>query len=493
MHRGLNESFSRGLRLAGVEVYETGAGQAHHMKHLLVDAPWPLGGSWRRIVWTGSRNGHYTSVRENDELWLQIENDALADHYAKLWDEWLTPELVEFSLPAGTSVRLDDNYDGSLQSMQCFDFDVQGGAFDEVMTAEVEIDLYHSFVGHLTTKLVAPQQSFSQPSPLLLTLMSRPGGVGTDDGADTPLGDGSNFNQGHPIVFREFGNGNGTVMNDEWIPDGSTNAEAVGSTMGGSGVICRDDQRCVYHPVPDVAGGGTLDSLYMLPSTGTWSVCFGDSIPDRPAYVSDAKLRLWRWPQRERHEALQLDSTRLLWSDQHGVEYRRFEVADGQQTLCEASCRNDVNCAAWTYAEPGSLATQAICSLKETVGISSAHSSRTSGVKYGIETSSRRWGTPYRMLALAVQATPEECAQECLLDAPTCRAWNFAPSEYAGGTGECELHSEVAPSLPHPSDTSGVVGATRPVPEPAAGVMLVAGIAFLARLATGRRNSARAH
>jgi cysteine-rich repeat protein len=431
MSRLVNRTHARTLRAAGVRVYELGAGNNQHMKHLLVDAPWPVGSAWSRLVWTGSRNGTDSSLIYNDEVLIRVENDTIFDAYERLWDEWLIPDVVEKAAPEGTNVRVEDNYDGSLASMECFDFYVApSGSHDEIMRAEVDVGLYHSFVGHLTMKLVAPKEDFALSNPYVITLLSRPGAAGApDDGSETPVGDGSNFNETHPITFRELGNGLGVLDGDAiWTPDVSSNAEAVGSTLDGAGVICSDDKRCVYHPEPDVSGTFTLDALYLRPSAGTWSVCFGDSLI--------------------------------------GSEYRGFEVGDGQYTLCEDTCLREDRCAAWTYGEPGALGSNAYCSLKDSVAPYLTDASWTSGAKLLTEPGRARWSAPYSTLALSPNALPVECAQACLDAAPTCEAWVFAPAGLEGAAPQCHRMSEVWASVPDSLRTTGTVGSTLPDHEP---------------------------
>jgi len=52
--------------------------------------------------------------------------------------------------------------------------------------------------------------------------------------------------------------------------------------------------------------------------------------------------------------------------DRYGGDYRNMEVtADPTGAVCEAACKGEDRCRAWTYVRPGYLGTSARCFLKE--------------------------------------------------------------------------------------------------------------------------------
>ncbi len=52
--------------------------------------------------------------------------------------------------------------------------------------------------------------------------------------------------------------------------------------------------------------------------------------------------------------------------DRYGGDYRNLEVtADPTGAVCEAACKAEDRCRAWTYVRPGYLGTSARCFLKE--------------------------------------------------------------------------------------------------------------------------------
>jgi hypothetical protein len=54
--------------------------------------------------------------------------------------------------------------------------------------------------------------------------------------------------------------------------------------------------------------------------------------------------------------------------DRTGGDYRNVDVgADPKGATCEAACKDENRCRAWTYVRPGYLGTSARCFLKERI------------------------------------------------------------------------------------------------------------------------------
>jgi PAN domain len=52
--------------------------------------------------------------------------------------------------------------------------------------------------------------------------------------------------------------------------------------------------------------------------------------------------------------------------DRNGGDYRHFDVpADASGKSCEAACKTEESCRAWTYVRPGYVGSSAVCYLKD--------------------------------------------------------------------------------------------------------------------------------
>ena len=168
--------------------------------------------------------------------------------------------LIEHALSRGPGLSFTitdqtDYYDGTLGTMDCLDVVHGGVANTRVSEVRVDIAIDHSWLGDLVLKLVSPQGR-------VVTLLSR---AGADDPADTyfetPTGDSSNLQSSDPITFEDG------VVDD---------AESMGSSIGSGGEACKDDQRCIYRPNPQLGPGISFADYIGESPVGTWRLCAAD-------------------------------------------------------------------------------------------------------------------------------------------------------------------------------------------------------------------------
>ncbi len=155
------------------------------------------------------------------------------------------------TLTALNTTVTDDAYNGSLASMTCVNVAVTAWYTPTIAGTTVTFGMDHAWIGDLTIKLVAPDNT-------LVTLVSRPGVIeAADDGTGSP-GSLSMMAKGYPITF---------------APAAATSAEA----MGGVTTVCQSNNVCSFIPNNGAAAAGTLAAFNGKPSTGTWKLCVGDS------------------------------------------------------------------------------------------------------------------------------------------------------------------------------------------------------------------------
>ena len=70
--------------------------------------------------------------------------------------------------------------------------------------------------------------------------------------------------------------------------------------------------------------------------------------------------------------------------DLSGGDYSKFWAASADPQLCQAACRADAKCAAWTYVKPGVQGPQARCWLKSQVPQATQNECCTSGVERAV-------------------------------------------------------------------------------------------------------------
>ena len=67
--------------------------------------------------------------------------------------------------------------------------------------------------------------------------------------------------------------------------------------------------------------------------------------------------------------------------DRYGGDYLTFDVSTDHIEDCEAACKADAKCAAWTYVKPGVQRPHAVCFLKSVVPAVSNNACGVSGTK----------------------------------------------------------------------------------------------------------------
>jgi subtilisin-like proprotein convertase family protein len=133
----------------------------------------------------------------------------------------------------------------------------------------VEITVAHSWVGDLTVNVTSP-------SATVVTVMNRPGRVGTG------VGDSSDLVATNPIRF------------DDGASSG-VSAEDMGNTIDGVMDVCLNDGICSFIPAPQpaatpIAGQGVALSDFVGENAqGDWTLCIGDS-----AGGDTGTLNAWR-------------------------------------------------------------------------------------------------------------------------------------------------------------------------------------------------------
>lgn len=157
-------------------------------------------------------------------------------------------------VPDGCTAIPDNTYvtpTNGTTGMACRTISVPAGTINN---PEVVLGLTHTWIGDLTVKVVPPSGA------PIVTLFSRPGRTG-----GTGAGSSANFEQTHPITFR----------------DSSTNdPETMGTGLTTSQAVCRDGaQICNFRTnrdeevLPNVTN---LAALNGQAAGGNWQICVGD-------------------------------------------------------------------------------------------------------------------------------------------------------------------------------------------------------------------------
>jgi subtilisin-like proprotein convertase family protein len=156
--------------------------------------------------------------------------------------------------PIASVAITDDAYNGMFASMSSLPLVVPNvGVLSKVTVTGLALD--HTWVGDLTIKL-------RSPSATIVTLMSRPGVLEATDNGTAIGGDSSNMSSIFPVAFQD---------------GAAASAENMGSAIGNTGVVCRDDAICAYDPNAGAAPSGKLSTFIGQASSGTWSLAVGDS------------------------------------------------------------------------------------------------------------------------------------------------------------------------------------------------------------------------
>ena len=158
--------------------------------------------------------------------------------------------------------------------------------------------------------------------------------------------------------------------------------------------------------------------------------------------------------------------------DLPGLNERSFIVSDPDPAVCQAACRADINCAAWTYTKAGIVGPNAACRLKHGVPAKVASPCCVSGIEKQAPAdnsvgSGGRWltginlpGSDYYTFPLR-SAEPGRCQRACRAD-QLCAAWTYVEPGLQGPRARCWLKSRVPPQVPRACCTSGI---ERPTPR----------------------------
>ena len=179
-------------------------------------------------------------------------------------------ESTTYDASGVNMVIVDDNYDGTKGSMACASFNVVANGIDRVDSIEAKVGIDHAWVGDLVIKVFSPEGT-------VITVLSRPGlDEVADDGGGISV-EGSDLAAEAPINF---------------LMGGEYDAETLGSMLGISGVVCKDDGRCDYFPNHGKALAGDLSDLAGEEAPGVWQICAGDAGSADEGKLVNAKLRV---------------------------------------------------------------------------------------------------------------------------------------------------------------------------------------------------------
>jgi hypothetical protein len=129
--------------------------------------------------------------------------------------------------------------------------------------------------------------------------------------------------------------------------------------------------------------------------------------------------------------------------DRPGFDYRVIALSDSRQEACQAECRRDLACRAYSWVRPGYYgAAQALCHLKGGAAPATPNPCCTSGLSRALEDGVDRPGGDYRHFLLP-QPLPELCASACAGE-PQCMSFTFVNSGFqSNGSAVCWLKSGI--------------------------------------------------
>lgn len=155
--------------------------------------------------------------------------------------------------------------------------------------------------------------------------------------------------------------------------------------------------------------------------------------------------------------------------DRPGGDYNGIAGTAGP-VQCEAACKADATCQAWTWVNPGVQGPQPSCYLKSSVPAQKTDGCCTSGVKLtgpvppGAGIGKDRPGSDYTSFTLPTP-DPSACAAACNGD-PTCRAWSYVNPGIKGPQAACYLKNAVPAEVAGTCCISGIKLAPPPPPLP---------------------------
>ncbi len=196
----------------------------------------------------GTVNPSQFTVNPGQTVTLDIEvNGALLPAGDFSFGELSIIESTAEPFTINPNLSIPGGFDGSLGSMACEDF-VVAGFSSPIYSVSVETAIDHTWGSDLEVKLVNPNGD-------ILTVMNANSGGGTD------------LVSTHPVIF---------------VDGAAVSAENMGTGLGDSEAVCRDDDICEYAPAPDnePSPPDTFEDLVNLEpgdGNGTWQLCLGDN------------------------------------------------------------------------------------------------------------------------------------------------------------------------------------------------------------------------
>ncbi|MFO0756521.1 MAG: proprotein convertase P-domain-containing protein [Byssovorax sp.] len=176
---------------------------------------------------------------------------------------------ITYASAAGLAQAIpDDGYNGMQSSMACVNVNVVASGDSVVDYVCPTIGMAHTWIGDLVIKLISPMGT-------VVTLMSRPGVIEAVDDGSAIGGDSSNLLATFPIA---------------WKDGAAVSAENMGNTIASSGVVCRDDNACVFDPNAGIASPGKLAAFIGQAGPGTWKLCVGDGGAGDTGSIDQVKL-----------------------------------------------------------------------------------------------------------------------------------------------------------------------------------------------------------
>ncbi|APR86204.1 Multiple EGF-like-domain protein 3 precursor [Minicystis rosea] len=187
----------------------------------------------------------------------------------------IPPQVVTVT---GLDVSITDKkdyYKGTLETMDCATITLVDQGFPEIQHVTLEVGIEHPYVGDLVLKLVSPMGTVS-------TMMSRPGLNEPTDKYNEDNGYSPHLAPDYPILF------------DDAETD---DAEQMGSSNDGGKTVCKDDQRCKYHPNHGSGPGTGLADFNGQSPAGDWRVCLADGDNNDAGKLRSVKLTVLAWPK----------------------------------------------------------------------------------------------------------------------------------------------------------------------------------------------------
>ena len=154
--------------------------------------------------------------------------------------------------------------------------------------------------------------------------------------------------------------------------------------------------------------------------------------------------------------------------DLAGLDYLTMQLPVDDPALCQAACRSDERCAAWTHVAPGIQGPRAWCWLKHAVPARTSNKCCVSGVERNQALSPWPPQKPYRLLMAGItlygqdyhnfvpaQADATLCQNACRED-NKCLAWTFDRPVPTEKGGRCWLKNRIPVQVAAPCCISGV-------------------------------------